>query len=145
MKPSPKQLLKQLLVLIETTRSNLSREKFSEILHEDVRWTFPVGAGPVVGGVHEGLDAAVNLLSAIFSDIYNPDCFQYEFHSFFGDNQYAAARYRVNAESATGEPYENDYALLAHIQNGKISELWEFVDTLAALKQLHPSINLVKG
>jgi hypothetical protein len=136
---TPQQLLEELLLFIESAPTSHSRESLSKYLHEDIRWTFPVGCPPGVCGIHKGIGAVSDLLVQIFTEIYNADRFKYEFNEFFGNDEFAAARYRVIAEFANGSTYENDYALMARVREGKISELWEFLDTLSASQQFESS------
>jgi ketosteroid isomerase-like protein len=136
---TPKDLLKQLLLFLGTAPTRPSKAELTKFLHDDVAWTFPIGAGRGVGGTHNGIDAVAKLLSAIFTKVYNSESFEYQFHGFFGDSEFAAAHYCVKAETAWGATYENEYALLVRVRDGRISELWEYLDTAHADDQMYPS------
>ncbi|EFK09365.1 conserved hypothetical protein [delta proteobacterium NaphS2] len=142
----PKDLLKGLLLFLGNAPTSPSREELSEFLHEDVQWTFFADFGIINTGKgtsevkddgFKGIDACAAGLSMIFSKLYNPLRFKYQFHNFFGDQEFAAARYRVIAETAWGNKYENEYVLVARARDGHIAELWEYLDTLRADRQLN--------
>lgn len=129
-------LLRRLFEYVETAPKNPLNTELSAFMHNDIKWTFPKSSGGFLSGTHEGLGAIATLLSVIFSKVYNSQKFKFEIQHVFGNDEFSAARYRVIAESAKGLAYENDYALLAQIKDGKIIALWEYLDTYSAGEQL---------
>lgn len=128
--------LGELLDYIETAPVVANTQFVGSLLHKDIVWTFPKGAGPVVGGEHRGIAEIGALLTRIFTEFYKADCFRFERHGFFGNEFQAVVRYSVTAVTAGGNPYRNDYALVAELKDGLIIRLDEFFDTSLAAKQM---------
>lgn len=111
-------------------------DELSEILHPDIAWTFPKGAGPIIGGTHRGINDISTLLTRIFTEFYDSSQFRFDLHEIFGNDRHAVARYNVIAVTAQGHPYDNSYALICELRDGLIIRLEEYFDTAIAAKQM---------
>ena len=113
-------------------------QELAKILHSEIIWTFPKGAGPIVGGTHRGIIEISELLSRIFTEFYDRTQFRFELHEMFGNEVNSVARYSVIAVTAYNQPYNNDYALICELRDGLIVRLEEYFDTAIAAKQMFP-------
>ena len=50
-------------------------------------------------------------------------------HRIIADGEYAVAEWTSRARARNGTPYENDYAVVFHVVDGKIRSAREFTDT----------------
>lgn len=74
-------------------------------------------------------------LAKEFRTFYRAESFKLSVLHVFGDDEFAFARFQIEAETHFG-PYRNDYAMIARVVDGKIVQGWEFTDTAGAAAQL---------
>ena len=98
-------------------------------------WHLYIGSLPP-GGTHEGRDAIATLMNGVFGPIYVPDTVRVTVHDYFGTDDRAVVRFRLEAQTSWGAPYSNEYSLMASVSDGRIDEVWEFLDGIAASEQL---------
>jgi ketosteroid isomerase-like protein len=67
---------------------------------------------------------------------YRPGSITIEIERLIAENDYVAAQFILRAITRRDESYENYYHFLFRGINGKISQCWEYVDTLYAQKML---------
>lgn len=110
-------------------------DRFSALLHESVIVHAPFGLSTV------GLEAERESWRRAKTAM--PDM-RHDFQAVIREGSYESARCVVTGTligeygglRANGAPFRVDQGLFARIQNGKIAELWEIVDTESLLTQL---------
>jgi ketosteroid isomerase-like protein len=106
-----------------------------ELLSPGAVWHLYIGTLPP-GGTHEGREAIAKLMNGVFGPIYDPDTVRVTVHDAFGTADRAVVRFQLEAKTAWGADYSNAYALVATVSDGRIEEVWEFLDGIAASEQL---------
>lgn len=106
-----------------------------DLMAPDATWHLYIGSVPP-GGTHVGRDAIAALMNGVFGPIYVPDSVRVTVHDAFGSGDRAVVRFRLEARTAWGGSYANEYALMATTADGRITEVWEFLDGIAASEQL---------
>jgi steroid delta-isomerase-like uncharacterized protein len=109
--------------------------KFANYLSEHIIVHAPFGLSTV--GIQEEMTSWEKARASM------PDL-RHEFIDIISDGQKVSARCRVTGTmhgtyagiTAEGKRFAIDQALFAHVHDGKISELWEIIDTEALLDQL---------
>ena len=89
------------------------------------------------GKTRTGRERIIRGLKKEFSTIYTPDLFKLTVIDSFGNGEYAAARFQIEATTSMG-PYKNDYCCMARFENDLLVEGWEYVDSMSAMLQLTP-------
>jgi ketosteroid isomerase-like protein len=106
-----------------------------DLLAPDAVWHLYIGHLPP-GGTHAGRDAIAGLMNGVFGPIYVPDSVRVTVHDAFGTGDRAVVRFRLEARTAWGSDYSNEYSLMATTSDGRVTEVWEFLDGIAASEQL---------
>lgn len=100
---------------------------------DDISWTLPVTLGRI-GGTHEGKDAVIAFNKISLGPYAQSAGLDIDIHEEVGLGEVSVARFTTRAKvSATGETYENEYLLLVRGQDGKITEIVEYLDTLKVM------------
>lgn len=89
--------------------------------------TVPGGSRPWEGKV------AVMKFLGMMQDGFAPGSMQLLVHEIIGSGRRFALRVSIEASSVTGLPYQNDYAFFVTCENGKITEVEEYVDSAKVL------------
>lgn len=106
-------------------------ERVKAKLHPDVSFRLHVPGGKT----RQGRDRIVAGLKKEFNSFYSADKFKLTVLHTFGDGEFAAARFEIEAETALG-PYRNDYCCMARFEDGLLIEGWEYLDSGSAALQL---------
>lgn len=94
-------------------------DALAEVFHPDVVWH--IGGRNLLAGDHRGRDATFALFSREFQltdGTYRP-----ELHDVLADDDHTVALLHVTA-SREGRVLDLDYALVLHIDDGRITEGW---------------------
>jgi ketosteroid isomerase-like protein len=104
-----------------------------QLYADDISWTLPVTLGRI-GGTHEGKDAVI-AFNKVSLGPYSKDAgTETDIHDESGAGDFSAARFAVRSTvTATGEIYENEYVILVRGRDGKIVEVFEYLDTLKVM------------
>jgi ketosteroid isomerase-like protein len=94
---------------------------------DDFCWVMP--ASVPRAGAHQGVDEVLEFLRGGLG-LFEHGTVRTELVSMIGEDDYIAARIRCTGRSAKGRDYDNQYHILFRVRDGKISELWDFQDTL---------------
>jgi ketosteroid isomerase-like protein len=86
---------------------------------EDIRWHIP-GRGPLAGH-HEGIAQVMGLLSKI-SELSRGTA-RLDLHDILANDNHTVTLATIRAERA-GKHYQDDLVQVAHVQNGKVTEIW---------------------
>ena len=74
------------------------------------------------------------------SGIYVPGTRTVEIQSMVAEGDFVACRFILRAKTTLrNEPYENYYHFLFRLDDGRVAEIWEYVDTLYSRRMLWPS------
>lgn len=98
-----------------------------ELFTEDVVWHLPRSSP--MGGPFRGREAVLAMLGAGVG-LFDLSSLSIELHAIAADQSQAAARFTLKATTAAGAAYENDYLFFFACANGRISAVWESLDTL---------------
>ena len=95
---------------------------------DDVTWWAPQStearglARPV-----KGREQVIALLMT--RGLFKPDGRTWSIHHLVAEGDVVAAHATMRAETVNGHPYENQYVFMFRIQQGRIAEVWEHLDT----------------
>ena len=127
--------------VVETTRQLVRAfgrpTEMLALLAPDAVWHLHIGSR-APGGSHVGRSAIEAVIRQVFGSIYDPATVRITIHDAFGNDERAVVRFRLEARTAWGSPYSNEYALIARGSGGRIAEVWEFLDGISASEQLAP-------
>jgi ketosteroid isomerase-like protein len=125
MSASNKQVVQQVFDAMAADRADL----LHGLLAPEVKWWVPPSAAaqgmprPLVGR-----DAVVGLI-ANPAEFFRPGTRRWLVHHLVGEDDLVAAHVNMEAETASGEAYSNEYHWLLRLQDGAVVEVWEHVDT----------------
>jgi ketosteroid isomerase-like protein len=104
-----------------------------QLYADDICWTLPVSLGRI-GGTHEGKDAVIAFNKASLGPYCKSPGIEVEIHDEIGEGDLSMARFTCRATVATtDETYENEYMLLVRRRDGKVAEVFEYLDTLKVM------------
>jgi hypothetical protein len=107
----------------------------AEMMAEDVTWWVPQSSE--LGGTHRG-KAAVLALMGKGVDLYQLPL-RVEIEEMVAERDQVAVQLVVEAKTAAGLPYRNDYHFAFRIRDGKLAAVREYVDTKYAQDLLFPA------
>lgn len=99
---------------------------FAALLSDDVRWT-------VIGTTHHsgtyvGMKAVLDeLMASVMARIV--DQIAVTPHRFIADDEYVVVEFTGKAITRDGQPYNNTYCWVHRIEDGRIVEVTEYLDT----------------
>lgn len=104
-------------------------------LTDNAVWTLHTGSQEP-GGTYKGKEAIAGLMNNVFGGIYQPESCAVDIQQLIGDDNQASVRFTLSATTTWGAKYSNCYAIFVSLSNGKISECFELLDSIAAMDQL---------
>ena len=105
-----------------------------DLLTDDVTWWVPE-ASPL-GGTHTGKPAVLALMAS-GTDLYDPAVpLEITVRSMIAEGSHVAVQLVIDARTARGEPYHNDYHFAFEVRDGKIAAVREYLDTLYVQRKL---------
>jgi hypothetical protein len=122
------------LVLEYFRRLQAGGPTVAELLAEDVTWWVPQSSE--LGGTHRGKSAVLALMSE-GADLYRLPL-RVTIEEVVAERDWVCVQLVVEAESAAGRPYRNDYHFAFRVREGKIAAVREYVDTKYASELLFP-------
>ena len=97
-----------------------------EVLADDVAWH--VTGTTKFSGTYQGKATLINeLVGPLFSQLDGP--FRMIPDRFIAEDDYVVVECCGNVTTKTGRPYNNKYCLVCRLEDGKIKELTEYMDT----------------
>ena len=99
---------------------------------DDVTWWVPRSSP--LGGVHRGKPAVLALMSQGV-DLYQPPL-RVEIEEMVAERDWVCVQLVIEAKSAAGLPYRNDYHFAFQLRDGRIAAVREYVDTQYAAETL---------
>ncbi len=105
----------------------------SPVLDQNVRWHLPPFARqPPM----QGRDAVLRFLAEAPAAFYAPGSMKIEPIEFFVQDGLAACLATLRATTKHGAPYENRYGFFARLEEGRLVEVWELLDSAVLLEQM---------
>lgn len=122
----------RLLAFQETLAKRLRGEDadIRAFFHQDIAWHFPKSTAEAASGSdHYGIDAVMAMFGDDVGQFYQQDSMTFHYHSMTAEDDRVHLHFSLEAKTATGEDYYNDYQSLFRFADGKIIEVWEYFDT----------------
>jgi uncharacterized protein len=130
----PKQVVQDYLDALLEGDLEAIRESFAE----DAIWSMH-GDLPMAGP-WRGRDAIVDdFLVAFGGSLYEQGSQSFEFPTLIAEGDTVALEWKVQARSAAGADYENEYCGIFVVRDGRIQEVREYLDTAYTARVLFPS------
>ena len=92
-----------------------------------VRWHLP-RSSPLHGTLNDKA-AVLALFEGEVDQYYQTDTIRFDYQSCIADEEQAMLQFVMAATTAAGDAYENDYCMVFRVEDGLISEVWEYFDT----------------
>ena len=107
------------------------REALHALVRDDFRWVVPQGAA-LHAGVHEGAAKVFDAMLSAVGDTFVPGSQRTEFDLVVAEGDAVMCEARLHATAHDGRDYDNVYVFVFVIDDGRIAELREHVDTSTA-------------
>jgi hypothetical protein len=107
----------------------------AELLTEDVTWWVPQSSE--LGGTHRGRPAVLELMGKGV-ELYQPPLAAVV-EEMVAERDWVCVQLVVEAKTAAGLPYRNDYHFAFRIRDGRIAAVREYLDTKYASERLFPA------
>lgn len=108
-------------------------DQVSPVLAENVVWHLPPFAKqPPM----EGRDAVLKFLHEAPAAFYEPGTMRIEPIELAAEAGFASCLATLRATTKHGMPYENRYGFFARIDDGRLVEVWELLDSAVLLEQM---------
>ena len=124
---------KTLLLAFQKTLAKRLRGEDADIrafFHHDIAWHFPKSTAEAASGSdHYGIDAVMAMFGDDVGQFYQQDSMTFHYHSMTAEDDRVHLHFSLEAKTATGEDYYNDYQSLFRFADGKVIEVWEYFDT----------------
>ena len=122
-----KRLMQQIFAELATGNS----QPLAEALADDVVWH--VTGTTKFSGSYNGKSSLMNnLLAPLFSQLEGR--YKNDADRFIADENYVAVECRGNSTTKSGLPYNNKYCFVFRLEDGKIREVTEYMDTDLVVK-----------
>jgi ketosteroid isomerase-like protein len=130
---TPKQTVQRYLDALMAGDIDVVRACFAE----DATWSMH-GDLPIAGP-WKGRDAIVDdFLQQLGATLFEPGSQRFEFPLLVAEGDTVVLEWRVHARSRVGADYENEYCGVFVVEEGRISEVREYMDTRSAARVLFP-------
>jgi len=93
---------------------------------DDIVWHLPP-AHPF-GGPFKGIPAVVDMMGR-GGKLFDFATVSIRIHALIAEDSDVFAHFQLEATTSEGEPYSNQYIFRFSCSRGRISEVWEFLDT----------------
>ncbi|TFG97840.1 MAG: nuclear transport factor 2 family protein [Myxococcales bacterium] len=115
------------------------RAAMRALVTEDLVWVVPRSAPPPFGGVHRGAEHVIGMMVGAVSEAFLPGSQRTEFTAMVGEGDLVMAEAQMRARAPRGD-YENGYCFVVSFRGGRIAEIREHVDTIAAARFFAPEL-----
>ncbi len=115
----------------------------AELFMENARWLAPQ-AGPL-GRCHEGRGAVLALMASGIGLYDSTRPMQIERTAYLAGDDLVYIEMTIRATTKGGLPYENHYVMVFQIQDGRIAEVREHVDSLYAQRLLFDPVGMASS
>jgi len=104
-------------------------QAMSRIMTESAVWHVPPSCIPAYRGPHRGIEAIHKLITGAGGDLFKKGTQRATIEHIVVEGEMGAAQFRQIAQITNGRDYDNLYSFFFRLKNGKISEVWENLDT----------------
>ncbi|HQR02829.1 MAG: nuclear transport factor 2 family protein [Proteobacteria bacterium] len=101
----------------------------ADCFNKDARWHVPPSNPMIRPNPKIGIEGIMEVLGSGVA-IYAPGSLDILIDTMIADAENVAVPFTLKARLADGRPYENRYFFRFRIANGRIAEVWEYLDTL---------------
>jgi ketosteroid isomerase-like protein len=116
-------------------KENRDEDLLRDQLCEDVRWWTPQSTEK--RGIRRPVDGRENVLALLMStEFYRAEGRSWVIDHLAAENGIVAAHVTLTTETTTGHPYKNHYVFIFEMSDGRISQVWEHLDTAYAYELL---------
>ncbi len=105
-----------------------SSRPLPDFFADDVTWTVPQ-SNPNQPNPRVGLEAVMDLLTSGVG-IYEPGSMKLTLGHVISGEAKVAAQFTLDARLTNGTPYSNHYVFIFTLTQGRITGVWEYLDTL---------------
>jgi hypothetical protein len=128
-----KQVVRDELAAMEAGDTKTLRK----LLTDDVRWWIPQSAVEHANlpRMIEGKEAVVDLIGgadAFFTEM------EWTIDLMVAEGDHVAVHAHMQGRTASGNDYLNQYHFLYRLQDGRVAEVWEYLDTAYAFARMAP-------
>lgn len=102
--------------------------QLGDFFTEDIVWHIPQSS-EIAPNPRKGRAAVMELLG-MGVGFYEEGSLQVNLQRLVAEDDRVVAQFSMSAKLASGPAYNNDYIFLFSLRDGKISEVWEALDTL---------------
>jgi len=126
---------KELMTEIYDELAKGNRMPFRNAMAEDFRWIMK--GHTAWSKTYEGRDAVrKELLQPLYAQF--ADDYKNKAHRIFADGDFVIVECEGSVTTTSGKPYKNQYCLIFRLENGKIKEMTEYLDTALVNDVLAP-------
>jgi hypothetical protein len=108
--------------------------RLAELLAEDVVWWIPQGSK--LGGTLRGRSRVVEVMTGALALYSRDHPFRIEVDQVVAEEDWVCVQFVIDARTASGLPYRNDYHIAFELRDGRIARVKEYVDTAYANERL---------
>lgn len=123
------------LVLEYFRRMQAGEPTVAEMMADDITWWVPQSSE--LGGTHRGKAAVLELMGK-GGDLYQLPL-DVKIEEVVAERDWVCVQLVVEAKTAAGRPYRNDYHFAFRIRDGRLAAVREYVDTKYASEMLFPT------
>jgi ketosteroid isomerase-like protein len=113
------------------------RTAMRALVTDDLVWVVPKSAPAPFGGVHRGADRVIDMMLGAVSEAFEPGSQRTELTAVVGEGDLVMAEAHMRARAPHGT-YDNWYCFVVRFRGGRIAEIREHVDTIAAARFFGP-------
>ena len=106
-----------------------SDKPLEDYFSDDVVWYVPRSNPLVTPNPRRGLAEVLDLVGSGV-DMYVPGSMAIDLRHLVADEHRVVAQFSFSALLCNGRDYESEYCFVFTIRGGRISEVWEYLDTL---------------
>ena len=131
MSRTPKETVRRYLDALLAGDVDVIRDSFAE----DAVWSMH-GDLPIAGP-WKGRDQIVDdFLGAVGGSLFEPGTVAFEFPTLIAEGETVVLEWRVNARTAAGADYRNEYCGVFTVRDGRIASVREYLDSKYAAETL---------
>jgi len=104
------------------------QETLATLFAEDIAWRVPPSIAERFGEI-QGRQTVLDFLGAAGGALFEPGSFRLEAHMQVVEGDNAAVIAHMVGRTASGQPYQNEYAFSFRFREGRICEVRELLDT----------------
>jgi uncharacterized protein len=117
---------KQLMQHVYAELAKGNSKPFLDSLADDVRWT--ISGTTAWSRTYDGIEAVLNeLLRPLFAQF--ADQYTNTAQRLIAEDDFVVVECRGRVTTKSGQPYNNTYCYVLRIEDGKVRELTEYLDT----------------